>query len=110
MPWAKTAAFIAPAEVPEIALDLEPVRLEQPVEHAPGEGAVRPAALQRQVDRQRRSRRATGTVRALRACQASQPMAIPSLRNWMPMKMPSATRLSSGLAIRNTASRCRSAR
>ena len=31
-------------------LDLDPVLLEQPVEHAPGEGAVRPAALERQVD------------------------------------------------------------
>ena len=30
--------------------DLEPAVLEQPVEHAPGEGAVRAAALQRQVD------------------------------------------------------------
>ena len=32
---------------------LQPGLLEQPVEHAPGEGAVRPAALQRQIDQQR---------------------------------------------------------
>ena len=32
------------------AVDLEPRLLEQPVEHAPGEGAVRAAALQREID------------------------------------------------------------
>ena len=32
------------------ALDLEPAIVEQLVEHAPGEGAVRAAALQRQID------------------------------------------------------------
>src|SRR6266446_5034078 len=32
------------------ALDLEPSVLENMIEHAPGEGAVRAAALQRQVD------------------------------------------------------------
>ena len=37
-------------------LDLDPGLLEQPVEHAPGEGAVRPAALQRQVHQHRRPR------------------------------------------------------
>ena len=34
-------------------LDLDPGLLQQPVEHAPGQGAVRSAALQRQVDQQR---------------------------------------------------------
>src|SRR5260370_37188650 len=32
------------------ALDADPVVLEQPVEHAPGEGAVGAAALQREID------------------------------------------------------------
>src|SRR5262249_39098695 len=30
--------------------DLQPLVLEQPVEHAPGKGAVRAAALERQID------------------------------------------------------------
>ena len=34
-------------------LDLQPRLLEQPVEHAPGEGAMRAAALQGEVDQQR---------------------------------------------------------
>jgi hypothetical protein len=38
-------------------LDLDPLLLEQPVEHAPGEGAMGAAALQRQVDRFRRGGR-----------------------------------------------------
>jgi hypothetical protein len=37
-----TAAFIAPAEVPEMASIVQPGFLEQPVEHAPGEGAMEP--------------------------------------------------------------------
>ena len=41
---------MAPAEVPEMPSIVEPALLEQPVEHAPGEGAVRAAALQREVD------------------------------------------------------------
>ena len=35
-------------------LDLEPRFLEQPVQHAPGEGAMRPSTLQRQVDQLQR--------------------------------------------------------
>ena len=37
--------------------DVEPGLLEQPVEHAPGEGAVRAATLQRQADLERGARR-----------------------------------------------------
>ena len=45
---------MAPAEVPGDGLDGEPALLEQAVQHAPGEGAVRAATLQRQVDELRR--------------------------------------------------------
>ena len=41
---------MAPAEVPEMPSISQPGLLEQPIEHAPGEGAVRAAALQREVD------------------------------------------------------------
>ena len=49
-PSATSAALTAPAEVPADALDLEPAIGQDLVEHAPGEGAVRAAALQREVD------------------------------------------------------------
>ncbi len=42
--------------------DLEPGLLEQTVEHAPGEGAVRPAALERQVDENRSAVNRLGCV------------------------------------------------
>jgi hypothetical protein len=44
--------------------DAQPLFLEQTVEHAPGEGAVRAAALQRQIDRQR-----IGNCLHARACR-----------------------------------------
>ena len=50
-PSASTTAFIAPALVPVMRLDLEAPVLEERVEHAPGEGAMRAAALQREIDR-----------------------------------------------------------
>ena len=42
---------MAPAEVPEIASISSQSSSSSAVEHAPGEGAVRTAALQREVDR-----------------------------------------------------------
>ena len=51
-PSASTAAFMAPADVPEIPR-LHPWLLQQPVDDTPGECAVRSAALQRQVDKNR---------------------------------------------------------
>ena len=50
-PLTRTAAFIAPAEVPEMASICQPGFFEQAVQHAPGEGAMRPAALQREIDK-----------------------------------------------------------
>ena len=49
-PQARATALTAPAEVPLTAAMSNRVLLEQPVEHAPGEGAVRAATLQRQAD------------------------------------------------------------
>ena len=49
-PSASITALTAPAEVPEMPSIVEPPVLEQMVEHAPGEGAMRAAALQRQID------------------------------------------------------------
>ena len=50
-PSAITTAFIAPAEVPEMPSNASHGFLEQAVEHAPGERAVRAAALQAEIDR-----------------------------------------------------------
>ncbi len=41
---------MAPALVALMRLDADPLVLEQPVEHAPGERAMGAAALQREVD------------------------------------------------------------
>ena len=64
-------AFTAPAEVPDTPSNVEPAVVQQMVEHAPGEGAVRAAALQREVDRlgfgRPRCARADGRRRRLRA-------------------------------------------
>ncbi len=49
-PSARSTAFIAPALVPLMPSMSKPPVLEQRVEHAPGEGAMRAAALQREVD------------------------------------------------------------
>ena len=52
-PSASTTAFIAPGARAARLDDLDPLVLEQPVEHPPGQRPVRPAALQRQVQRLR---------------------------------------------------------
>jgi len=41
---------MAPAEVPENPVNLQPWLFEEPVQNAPGVRAVRAAALQRKVD------------------------------------------------------------
>jgi hypothetical protein len=46
---------MAPADVPEMPSITEPGLLQQPIQHAPGEGAMRAAALKRQIDRQGRA-------------------------------------------------------
>ena len=46
-----TTAFIAPALVPGDRVEAEPAILEELVDHAPGEGAMGAAALEREVDR-----------------------------------------------------------
>ena len=53
-PAASTTAFIAPGARAARLDDLDPLVLEQPVEHPPGQRPMRPAALQRQVQRLRR--------------------------------------------------------
>ena len=52
-PSASTAAFMAPADVPEMPSIAQPGLLEQPIQHAPGEGAMRAPALQRQIHQNR---------------------------------------------------------
>ena len=52
-PSTSTAAFMAPADVPGDRLDLDPWLFEQAVEDPPGERAMRAAALQGEVDKNR---------------------------------------------------------
>ena len=59
-PSASITALTAPAEVPDDPDDVQPAVLQQVVEHAPGEGAVRAAALEGEADRLCRLRRLLG--------------------------------------------------
>ena len=61
-PSASITAFMAPAEVPEMPSIASRSSLKQMVEHAPGEGAMRAAALQGEID-------ALGLLRRLAACR-----------------------------------------
>ncbi len=67
------------------ALDGDALVLEQAVEHAPGEGAVRAAALQRQVDGLDR-RAGVALAAASRSSSARSWLSVPSAqrRSWLP--------------------------
>ena len=49
-PSVSMIAFMAPEDVPDTPSITEAVVAQEMFEHAPGEGAMRPAALQRQID------------------------------------------------------------